>query len=171
MLIIKQWPLTTSIKYKSSFALACVWNFHFHQEVSTANLHPFPSAAHGVGKDDEEDQGDSWGHRQGDQEVSEIVSTFQWLRRGVVLANVWQHTYARVWTVTAHWNNLSDVHLQEQRQTGLSIKKHFTLLQNEYIMCKFMYKCVSPKNQKKIRKNYFEVHYRLYVKFGVGRIF
>lgn len=122
MLIIKQWPLSTNIKYKSSFVLVCVRKFHFHQEVSTANLHPFPSAAHGVGEDDEEDQGDSWGHCQGDKEVSEIVSTFQWLRRGVVLADVWQHTYARVWTVTTHWNNLSDVHLQEQRQTGLSIK-------------------------------------------------
>ncbi len=123
MSIIKQ-RLQELSTYKRRFALACV--FHFHQEFSTANLHPFPSAVHGVGEDDEEDQGDSWRHRQGDQEVSEIVPTFQWLRRRVVFADVRQHTRAQVWTVTVHRNNLSNVHLQEQRQTGLSINKHVT---------------------------------------------
>lgn len=78
------------------------------------HLHPFPSAAHSVAKNEEEDQRHSGGNSQRDKEVWKVVPSLQGLRGGVILPKFRQDAGAWFRTGNVNGDHFVDVDLKRQ---------------------------------------------------------
>lgn len=78
-------------------------------------LHPFAPAAHHVAEHEEEDESHGGGNGQRDQEVGEIISGLQGLRRRVVFSELGQDAGAWFRPGDVDWDHFVDVNLKTER--------------------------------------------------------
>lgn len=94
-------------------------------------LHPFAPAAHHVAEHEEEDESHGGGNGQRDQEVGEIISGLQGLRRRVVFSELGQDAGAWFRPGDVDWDHFVDVNLKTERS-------HLPFFESSKTLCIFI---------------------------------